>query len=153
MATDVRSQLRSPRFVAGLLLLGAVVYVGLQPFYARFLVADRAPWAEMLAGFPDRRFVTYPDLLASAAEVIPSDASVAVVFPTLEWHRGYSYAYFRAQYFLPGRRVVPLGWPSGPRPERLAEAEWVLVFATPMPEGEWTVVAEVPDGRVARRTR
>jgi hypothetical protein len=134
-------------------LLVALAYVGLQPFYARFVVVDRAPWAAMLAEFPDRRFPGYLDLLQRAADVVPHDAAVAVVFPTLEWHRGYSYAYFRAQYFLPGRRVVPLGWPTGARPERLAEAEWVVAFGTPLPDGAWTVVAEVPDGRVARRTR
>lgn len=153
MTAHLPARFRSPRFILGGVLFAALLYVGLQPLYARFLFIDRDPWATMLSTFPDRRTPTYPALVARAAEVIPTGASVAVIYPTLEWHRGYSYAYFRAQYFLSGRRIIPLGWPTGRQEERLDDAEWVIVFSAVPPDGEWTVVYEAPDGRIARRGR
>jgi len=150
---DLAARLRSPRFVLGIVLLAVLAYFGLQPYYVRFLFVDRGPWAQMLTDFPDRRTPAYLDLVKVAAREIPPDASVAVLFPTLEWHRGYSYAYFRAQYFLPGRTVIPLGWPTGAQPARIAEADWVIVFGTDPPEGGWSVVAEVSDGKLVRRDR
>jgi hypothetical protein len=149
--SDIAARFRSPRFVLGLALLAVFTYVGLQPFYGRFLFVDRSPWAQMLEAFPDRRNPAYLELVKRAADEIPSGDSVAVLFSTLEWHRGYSYAYFRAQYFLPGRTVVPLGWPAGPQPHRIAEAEWAIVFGTDPPDGEWRVVVSGPGGELLRR--
>lgn len=107
----------------------------------------------MLSGFPDRRTPAYLALVKKAADEVPAGARVAVLYSTLEWHRGYSYAYFRAQYFLPGRAIVPLGWPNGPQPQRVAEADWAIVYGAELPDGNWTVVAEVPDGKLVRRER
>ncbi len=131
----------------------ALTYVGLQPYYARFVFVDRSPWSRFFSEFPDRKTPGYVDLVRDAADVIPSGATVAVVYPTLEWHGGYSYAYFRAQYFLPGRQVVPLGWPSGPQMARLDDAEWAIVFGARTLDDGWTVVAESDAGRIVRRSR
>lgn len=136
-----------------MVLLAALAYIGLQPVYAQFLIVDRRPWAEMLSKFPDRRTPAYADLVRKAAETIPEGASVAVLYSTLDWHRGYSYAYFRAQYFLPGRVVIPLGWPTGSRPERIEEATWAIVYGTGAPDGHWTVMLQMPDGQLLQRAR
>jgi hypothetical protein len=135
------------------MLLVALSWIGLKPLYARFLVIDREPWGAMLSGFPDRKAPGYVGLVRQAADTIPRGEAVAVLFPTLDWHRGYSYAYFRAQYFLPGRKLVPLGWPDGARPDRLSEAGWAIVFGVSPPEDGWTVVATSPDGAIMRRSR
>lgn len=141
------------RVVAAVLLFAALVGVGLRPYYARFLLSGREQWGRYLEEFPDRRAPGYAELLRAADGLIPSGARVAVVFPTLDWPRGYSYAYYRAQYLLAGRVVVPLSWFDRPRPERIAEAEYVVVYRTAAPAGRWDVLFENGDGAIARRSR
>lgn len=151
--SDLAIRIRSPRFVAGVVLLAALLFYGLQPFYARFVFVDRRPWADMLSRFPDRRDPTYVDLVKKSSETIPMGATVAVLYSTLDWNRGYSYAYFRAQYFLPGRKVVPLGWPTGAHPGRVTEADWLIVHGADPPGGPWTPVVDLPSGKLLRRQR
>jgi hypothetical protein len=141
------------RVVAAMLLFAALVGFGLRPFYVTFLLADREGWARRLEQFPDRRAPGYVELLREAGARIPDGARVAVVFPTLDWPGGYSYAYYRAQYILAGRVVVPLSWFDRPRPERLSEAEYTVVYRTAPPAGRWTVLFQNADGAVARRSR
>lgn len=141
------------RFAVGVILYAALVWYGLKPFYVTFLAADRARWSEMLSKFPDRRAPGYVELLGEADARIPRGARVAIVFPTLDWPRGYSYAYYRAQYLLAGRVVVPLSWFDGPRPGRIGEAEYVVAYRAPLPPGEWEPLRQTADGTVARRRR
>jgi len=141
------------RVVAGALLFAALVGFGLKPFYVTFLSADRDGWGRHLDQFPDRRAPGYVELLRAAADRIPAGSRVAIVFPTLEWSRGYSYAYFRAEYLLAGRVVVPLSWFDRPRPERIVEAEYVVVYRSGPPPGRWQIVFRNGDGAVARRVR
>ena len=141
------------RAVTGALLFAGLVYVGLKPFYVTFLGADRAQWGRHLEEFPDRRAPGYVALLHAAGDHVPMGARVAVVFPTLDWPRGYSYAFFRAQYVLAGRVFVPLSWYDGPRPERIAEADYAIVYRHEMPAGAWDVLFQNADGSVLRRRR
>lgn len=146
---------RNPRWrvVAGTLLFAALVGFGLKPYYVTFLFADRAGWGRHLEAFPDRRAPGYAELLRAAGDQIPAGARVAIVFPTLDWPRGYSYAYFRAQYLLAGRVVVPLSWFDRARPERIGEAEYVVVYRSAPPAGRWQILFQNADGAVARRSR
>lgn len=141
------------RVVAGALLFAALVGFGLKPYYVRFLVGDRAGWGRYLEQFPDRRAPGYIELLRIAEGHIPPGARVAIVYPTLDWPRGYAYAYYRAQYVLAGRIVVPLAWFDRPRPERIDEAEYVVVYRAAPPAGRWAILAQSADGAVARRSR
>lgn len=148
-----KSRRLSWRVVAATLLFAALVITGLRPFYARFLAADRQGWARHFDAFPDRRAPGYVDLLREAGARIPMGSRVAVVFPTLDWPRGYSYAYYRAQYLLAGRVVIPLSWVDGPRVSRIEEAEYLVVYRSVLPRVEWEVLFENGDGAVVRRTR
>lgn len=141
------------RAVAGALLFVALVGFGLRPYYVRFLVADRQEWGRRLDAFPDRRAPGYVELLREADAVIPSGSRVAVVFPTLDWPGGYSYAYFRAQYLLAGRVMIPLAWFDGPTPARIGEADYVVVYRAAPPPGRWDVLFRNADGAVAMRAR
>ena len=148
---DETSRGARARLAIAALLLAALVGFGLKPFYVRFFVADRAGWARFLEAFPDRRAPGYLELLRSAGERIPPGARVAIVFPTLDWSGGYSYAYFRAQYVLAGRVVVPLSWVDRARPERIEDAEYAVVYRAEPPGGRWAVLFQNGDGAVVRR--
>lgn len=140
------------RAVAGALLFAALVGFGLRPFYARFLVADRQGWGRHLDSFPDRRAPGYVELLREAGAHVPPGGRVAIVFPTLDWSGGYSYAFFRAQYLLAGREVVPLSWSDGPRAGRITEAEYAVVYRTVPPGNGWRTLFRNRDGAILRRT-
>jgi hypothetical protein len=151
--SEASSRALSWRAVAGALLFAALVLFGLKPFYARFLVADRQAWGTRLDAFPDRRAPGYVDLLREADPRIPAGSRVAIVFPTLDWPGGYSYAYFRAQYLLAGRVLIPLSWFDRPQPERIEEADFVVVYRAAPPRGRWQILFQNRNGAVARRER
>lgn len=143
----------SLRVVVATLLFAALVGFGLKPYFVTFLVADRGVWARHLERFPDHRVPGYVELLRAAGAKIPPGARVAIVYPTLDWGSGYSYAYYRAEYFLAGRIVVPLSWSDRARPERISEAEYVVVYRTEPPASGWEILLQTGDGVVARRIR
>ncbi|MBI2214953.1 MAG: hypothetical protein HYU52_15000 [Acidobacteria bacterium] len=151
--SEASSRSISWRVVAGVLLLAALVVFGVMPYYVTFLVDDRVKWHSLLEQFPDRRAPGYRELLREADARIPRGERVAIVFPTLEWPRGYSYAFFRAEYLLAGRVIVPLSWWDGPAPERIAEAEYIVVYGAGRPSGRWERLFQNGDGEVARRIR
>src|SRR5204862_7703310 len=68
----------------------------------------RAQLARAYASFADRLWPEYPRFLEGVRAHTQSGDSIAVVVPTFDWDRGYSYAYYRASYFLTGREVLPL---------------------------------------------
>ncbi|MCM2313949.1 MAG: hypothetical protein NDJ92_02190 [Thermoanaerobaculia bacterium] len=151
------SELTSRRERAGRItariLLAALIFFGMRPFYPGFLFVARSEWARQLDGWPDRRAPGYRRLLLEAERIVPAGSRVAIVFPSLEWEGGYSYAYYRAQYFLAGRIVIPLAWTDGPRPARLSEAEYAVVYLSAIPRDGWEIVLSNADGMVARRSR
>ncbi len=141
------------RTVAGALLLAALVFYGLRPWYVQFLVVDAGPWQAMLGRFPDRHFEGYREFVLEARRHTPPGSSIAILFPTLSWDQGYSYAYFRGDYLLAGRRAIPLAMPEGPRLSRLADAEYVASWRAARPAGDWTVVWQGSGGELLRRAR
>lgn len=130
-----------------------MIFFGMRPFYPGFFFQARSQWGKHLDGWPDRRAPGYRHLLLEADRVVPAGSRVAVLFPTLEWGRGYSYAYYRAQYFLAGRILIPLAWTDGPRTARLSEAEYVVVYQSAIPRGGWEIVFSNSDGLIARRAQ
>ena len=61
-----------------------------------------------MTGRADRNWPQYPRFLAGVrAHTKPGD-TIAIIAPSMAWDRGYSYAYYRAGYFLSGRIVLPL---------------------------------------------
>jgi len=82
-----------------------------------------------MAAFPDRVWPDYPRFLEGVREHTQPGDTIAVIVPAMRWEAGYSYAFYRASYFLTGREVLPL---MTPHDERLAEnyraAKYVAVF-------------------------
>lgn len=119
------------------LLFGAILIGGLVPVYLRALAGD----AERDIYRPDRRTQDYPAFLAEVARRTKPAQSIAIVVPMRYWNAGYSYAYYRASYFLAGRRVVPIvDADDSVHPERLREADFVAVWRVPEfagPEVVW----------------
>jgi hypothetical protein len=69
-----------------------------------------------------------------------------------DWNLGYAYAYYRASYFLAGRRVIPLVTPQNEaRLERLEEAELIAIWQMAPPPGNYTVVWAGHGGALVRK--
>jgi hypothetical protein len=126
----------SSRLLAAL-LFGAILVGGLWPSHLSTLAGD----ARRKIYQPDRRTPDYPAFLAEVARRTKPGQSIAIVVPMRYWNAGYSYAYYRASYFLAGRRVVPIvDSDDAVHPERLQEADFVAVWRVPEfagPEEIW----------------
>ena len=92
-----------------LLLFAALALLAIDPVVIRVALTPRAVMHRFFTIFPDRLW--YPDYPAFLEEVRahtqPGD-SIAIVVPAMRWDDAYSYAYYRATYFLTGREVLPL---------------------------------------------
>ena len=90
---------------------------------------DRKPYMRAMALYPDRRWPQYPRFLDGVrAHTKPGD-TIAVVVPAMGWDDGYSYAYYRASYFLTGREVLPLVDPQNGRiPPNFRAARYIAAF-------------------------
>lgn len=100
----------------------------------------RAMLARGFAGYADRLWPQYPRFLDGVrAHTSPGDR-VAIVVPAMQWDRGYSYAYYRASYFLPGRIVLPLVDPQDHlHPENFHAATCVAAWRSNFPQGRSTL--------------
>jgi hypothetical protein len=112
-----------------IIALAAIVVMCVEPRLLTMPFIDRAPYARELASVPDRQWARYPRFLEGVrAHTRPGD-TIAIVFPIMGWETGYSYAYYRASYFLPGREVLPLVDPEDrPLPQNFREARYVAAF-------------------------
>jgi hypothetical protein len=90
---------------------------------------DRAASARAMATYPDRAWPDYPRFLQGVREHTQPGDTIAVIVPSMSWDGGYSYAYYRASYFLTGREVLPLVTPLDARlPQNFRVAKYVAVF-------------------------
>ena len=71
----------------------------------------------------------YPRFLEALREHTVDGQTMALVVPAKQWERGYSYAYYRASYFLAGREVLPIVGPDDrPIPENVARAPMLAAW-------------------------
>jgi hypothetical protein len=114
-------------------------FVDRAPVQARYESLADAAW------YPD-----YPRFLAEvAARTQPGD-SIAVLVPAPQWDPGYSYAYYRASYFLAGREVLPLiSRENRFIVENFRRAQYIAVWHNPLPRGR--VVWSGHGGTLVRR--
>ncbi|MEA2164657.1 MAG: hypothetical protein QOK37_2784 [Thermoanaerobaculia bacterium] len=110
------------------LSLAAIVAMCIEPGLLRMPFIDREPQAMAFARSADR-WPQYPRFLEGIRAHTQAGDTIAIVVPALEWERGYSYAYYRASYFLTGREVLPYLDPQNARlPENLHTARYVAAF-------------------------
>jgi hypothetical protein len=109
--------------------LAAIVVMCTATHLLQLPFVDRTPIARAMAARPDRQWPQYPRFLESVrAHTKPGD-SIAVFVPAMGWDDGYSYAYYRASYFLTGREVLPLVTPENGRlPQNLLAARYIAAF-------------------------
>src|ERR1041385_1176909 len=86
----------------------AIVLACIDPILLRFPFYRRAALAPVFERYADRMWLPYAAFLRGVREHTQDGQTIAVLVPTLDWDRGYSYAYYRASYFLAGREVLPL---------------------------------------------
>jgi len=85
----------------------------------------------VMSAYPDRGWSGYPQFLESVRARTKRGDSIALVVPNTRWERGYSYAYYRASYFLAGREVLPvIDKDDVPQPQNLARAKYVATFGS-----------------------
>jgi hypothetical protein len=112
-----------------ILCLVAIVALCVEARLLQLPFVDRTPYARAMAVFPDRQWPDYPRFLAGVREHTKPGDTIAVVVPAMGWDDGYSYAYYRASYFLTGREVLPLVTPENGRlPENFRAAKYVAAF-------------------------
>jgi hypothetical protein len=131
------------------LLFGTILCGGFEPSYLRFLFGHRTAALPE----PDRRTAEYPRFLEGVAARTSPGQSIVVIAPMRYWRSGYGYAYYRASYFLAGRRAIPiLDDDDGVRRERLQQADFIAVWRMEELPG-YEVVWRGHGGALMRRAR
>ena len=120
-------------------ILAACALIGLVALHfdyklVSFPFFDRERFHRAFTAMPDGKWGEYPRFLEGVrAHTKPGDR-IAVIAPSMRWDDGYSYAYYRASYFLAGREVLPLLYRTdAPIPENLKKAEYLAVWQAPGP--------------------
>ena len=85
-----------------------IVALRIEPQLLRLPFMDRAKFNRSLAQMADGGWWQYPLFLQGVREHTRDGDTIAVLVPPQKWDDGYSYAYYRASYFLAGRIVLPL---------------------------------------------
>jgi hypothetical protein len=112
-----------------ILCLTAIVALCVEARLLQIPFVDRKPFARALTVLPDGQWPQYPRFLEGVrAHTQPGD-TIAMVVPAMGWDDGYSYAYYRASYFLTGREVLPLVTPENGRlPQNFGAARYIAAF-------------------------
>ena len=101
-----------PRRIAALLCLLAIAALRIEPQLMQLPFASRRPIRAILYRWPETQmpgdWLRYPRFLQQVRDRTQEGDTITVIIPRMKWDDGYSYAYYRASYFLTGRRVLPL---------------------------------------------
>lgn len=132
-------------------LFGLIILASVDPVLLRFPFMKRSAMAPLFAAYADGRWGEYAEFLRGVRAHTREGEVVAVLVPTLDWDRGYSYAFYRASYFLSGREVLPLADEQRQvHPENLRRAQLVAAWRAPSPV-KGTVVWSGDGGVLVRR--
>jgi hypothetical protein len=111
------------------LCLAAIVVLSVGSSLLELPFIDRAEALRTRVRNPDRAWPDYPVFLQGVREHTKPGDTIAIIVPALGWETGYSYAYYRASYFLTGREVLPVVTPDNARlPQNFRGAKYVAVF-------------------------
>jgi hypothetical protein len=111
------------------LSLAAIVVSGVESRMLLLPFIDRGPSERAMERYTDRAWPDYPLFLQGVREHTRPGDTIAVIVPIMRWETGYSYAFYRASYFLTGREVLPLVAPDNERlPQNFRDAKYIAVF-------------------------
>jgi hypothetical protein len=112
-----------------LVVFVALALLAIDPNLFRIALANRAAMHAAMTRYPDRGWEAYPAFLDQVRARTKPGESIALVVPAMQWDGGYSYAYYRASYFLAGREVLPLvDRDDVPQPANFARAKYVAAW-------------------------
>jgi hypothetical protein len=112
-----------------LLLFVALALLALDPTLFRIALASRTGIRDQMAHYADRGWNGYPAFLEGVRAHTKAGDSIALIVPPTRGDTGYSYAYYRASYFLAGREVLPLiDRDDVPQRANFARAKYVAVW-------------------------
>ena len=134
------------------IVFAAIVLASIDPLLLRFPFAPRAPLAAAYARRADGNWFQYVQFLDGVRAHTRPGERVAVLAPAMRWDDGYSYAYYRASYFLTGREVLPVvDSHDGVHPENLAHADVIAAWRARLPAGRFRVAWQGEGGVLVRR--
>jgi hypothetical protein len=140
------------RRVLALIAVIVILALRVEPRYIQLPFLDRKPIAKAFEVRPDRLWPDYPRFLEGVRARTRNGDAIALIVPTLDWENGYSYAYYRASYFLAGREVLPVADSDGRlHPENFQRAMYAAVWGREIPAGRATVVWRGHGGALLRR--
>jgi uncharacterized membrane protein len=121
------------RLLAAAALL-ALVALHLDYRLIAFPFVDRAAFHRGFMRLPDGTWPQFPAFLAGVRAHTKAGDTIAVAVPNMSWEGGYSYAYYRASYYLAGREVLPLVYRTdAPIRGNLAQARYFAAWRVPTP--------------------
>jgi hypothetical protein len=148
---EPRTAIREPRRILAFLCLLAIVALRIEPQLLQLPFTNRRTLSAILTRWPDGNWQQYPRFLREVRAHTRSGDSVVIVVPMLKWDDGYSYAYYRASYFLAGREVLPLVTADDrPHPENLRAARYIAGWHMTRQPGLGEVVWEGEGGVLLR---
>jgi hypothetical protein len=107
----------------------ALAILAIDPNLFVIALSNRAAIGSVMARYPDRGWDAYPAFLEGVRAHTKAGDTIALVVPTSRWDGGYSYAYYRASYFLAGREVLPVvDRDDAPQPQNFARARYVAAW-------------------------
>lgn len=117
------------RRVLTVVCLAAIVVLGAASRLLELPFIDRTESVRAMTWYPDRDWPDYPRFLEGVREHTKPGDTIAVIVPAMTWDGGYSYAYYRASYFLTGREVLPLVTAGDVRVQQnFLAAKYIAVF-------------------------
>lgn len=130
----------------------ALAIASIKPELMDLPFIDRRPLQRAMIIDPDGAWWPgYPAFLRDVAAATKPGDTIALVVPGMQWDNGYSYAYYRASYFLAGREVLPMITPEDRWiPANLARAKYVAAWRSGIDE-RWRVAKASHDGALLVR--
>jgi len=116
------------RVLAGCALV-AIVALHIDYKLLSFPLQERVKMHAGFTAYPDGNWGEYPKFLTDVRAHTKAGDRIGIIVPGMRWESGYSYAYYRASYFLTGREVIPLLYQSdAPIPANLERADYLAVW-------------------------
>ena len=142
-----------PRTALSIACFAALVIASIRIPPLTLPFVDREPIRRSMTVLPDAGiwWPDYPRFLEAVRAKTQRGDTIALFVPTFSWEGGYSYAYYRASYFLAGREVLPVIVPGDRRvPQNANRAKYVAIWHGRPPSGVH-VVFEGFGGTLVRR--
>ena len=144
------------RRILALAALLVIVALRIEPQLMQMPFVSRRTLSAILYRWPETQmpgdWLRYPRFLQQVEERTKEGDKIGVIIPMMKWDDGYSYAYYRASYFLTGREVLPLLTADDQsHMENFYAADYVIVWHRPVHPRMGKVVWEGEGGALVKR--